>query len=333
MSTVLIVGSGRMAAIRANAIKTWDPGARMVFSTRDSDRAHQLARRFGGSSVQYAEIGTVACDAVMITSATAHHREDLLNAFPLGVPILMEKPVAHSAAASQELLGLAQQAGVPVVIGFQRRFDREFRELHDTVREGRIGKLYLMRSASMDHTPQTEEFIASSAGIFRDLFVHDFDLGMWITGQAFVSVYAAGACRVSDAFARHGDFDLATVVGTLENGVQVTMEGLRHSPYGSDVRWELYGSQDVVAAGLTRSIPVRSVAEPSMTCNNTANSFEDRFADAFIRETTSFMESCTKDLPFEGCSLREAVAASVVAEACELSVREGGPVPVATDFD
>lgn len=329
MSRVLICGTGRMAAIRSSALRQAYPDVSIVVTARHRERADRLATTLGGDAIDLKDVDSTEVDAVFVTSATAHHRDDLTRVLGLGVPILIEKPLAATAAESADLAERAEKLGVPVIVGFQRRFDVGFKGLRDAVTSGEAGRIYLMRAASMDHTPGTAEFIASSAGIFRDLMVHDIESAMWIAGQRFTEVFVTGSSRVSDAYARSGDWDVATIVGTMTDGLSVTMQGLRHNPLGQDVRWEIFGSELAAASGLGSRTPVISLDEPGSTCVNPPTTFEDRFAEAFRSETRSFMNSVLHEEEFLGCSAREAALVSAVAEACEESRRTGSAVKVA----
>lgn len=323
----LIIGSGRMAAVRARALH----GAsahELVFATRDRRRAVELARDFGGSDVALDRRAFAQIDAAFVTSATASHKADIQLALEAGVPILVEKPLAGNAEESAELADAAKSAGVTVIVGFQRRFDDGFKRLKLAVDRGDVGRLYLMRSASMDHTPATPEFIAKSGGIYRDLLVHDIETAMWLTGRPVVSVYSVGDCRILDSYAEHGDADVATVLATFDDGLTATMHGIRHDPIGHDVRWEVFGSKMAVAAGLARWTPLVAVDDPGATGVDSPSTFQARFAAAFRSETLSFAESISSGEPFLGCTAVEAAFVSAVAEACETSRRLGQSVTV-----
>ena len=323
----LIIGSGRMAAVRAGALQ----GAsqhELVFATRDRRRAVALARQFDGVDVELDRAALANVEAVFVTSATAFHRADLELALEAGVPVLIEKPLAASAEESAGLAAAAESAGVPVIVGFHRRFDDGIRRLKLAVDRGELGRLYLMRSASMDHTPATPEFIARSGGIYRDLLVHDIETAMWLTGRPVVTVHAVGDCRILDAYAEHGDADVATVIATFDDGLTATMHGIRHNPMGHDVRWEMFGSKRAVAAGLARWTPLVAVDDPGATGLDPPTTFQARFADAFRAETLSFAESVSSGTLFLGCTAVDAAYVSAVAEACETSRSLGRTVAV-----
>jgi myo-inositol 2-dehydrogenase/D-chiro-inositol 1-dehydrogenase len=143
------------------------------------------------------------------------------------------------------------------------------------------------------------------------MHVHDFDLARWISGHEVATVYAVGAVRGFERFARHGDVDTSAVVLTMDDGMPVTIDGSRHDPRGYDVRIELLGSDDAVAVG----------ADPL------PGSFAERFAAAFVAETDAFLRLVC-DGGASPCPPESALEALRVAVACDLSRAEGRPVSI-----
>src|SRR5438552_2388106 len=69
---------------------------------------------------------------------------------------------------------------------------------------------------------------ATAGGIFRDLNIHDFDAIRYVTGEEIVEVYADGAVRETDWFARHNDVDAAVAAIRLSGGGLGIVSGARH---------------------------------------------------------------------------------------------------------
>ena len=109
-------------------------------------------------------------------------------------PVLCEKPVALTVRDTQATVDLLREAGVPVQIGFQRRFDPALRAARDQAASGGLGTLASLRISAHDAQPPAEHFIPTSGGIFRDMHVHDFDLARWLTGREVATAFAAGPC-------------------------------------------------------------------------------------------------------------------------------------------
>src|SRR6266700_1336861 len=223
---------------------------------------------------------------------------------------------------------LVDGSGVPVQIGYPRRFDKGFLAARAAVESGELGWLHTVRSTTLDPAPPPAAYIARSGGIFRDCSVPDFDAIRWVTGQEVRHVYATGSNQGEDFFVEAGDVDTAAAVLTLSNGTLALVSNTRYNPRGYDVRLEVHGSRDSIAVGLDERLPLRSV-EPGVEFPHQQphSFFIDRFADAFRAELTAFTEvvAGTRTSP---CTVDDALEASWIAEAATLSRQVGRPVDV-----
>jgi myo-inositol 2-dehydrogenase / D-chiro-inositol 1-dehydrogenase len=264
-----------------------------------------------------------APDAVVISSATPDHAAHIALCAERGLRMLCEKPIAstlHETSAAIEL------AGPLLEVSFQRRFDPGFAEARRLVAEGALGTLYCLRLSSFDHEPSPEHFIPGSGGIFRDLLIHDFDLARWLTGLEVETVYATGAVRQWQRFARHGDVDTAAAVLTMTGGLPVLAVAARHDPRGYDIRAELLGSGDSIAVGLGARTPLRSVEEDAPDLRGDPyTGFLERFERAFDAELRAWLDF-VRGARENPCSGVEALHALRIAIACDRSRAEGRPV-------
>jgi myo-inositol 2-dehydrogenase/D-chiro-inositol 1-dehydrogenase len=159
--------------------------------------------------------------------------------------------------------------------------------------------------------------------------VHDFDAVRWVTGREIVEVYAAGGNRGESFIRDPGDADTVASVLTLDDGTLAVVSNSRHNGRGYDVRLDVHGSLDAVAAAFDETLSMRS-ADPDVTFPGGAPAtfFMDRMATAFRQE----LEACTHVVAAEltsPCTVADGLAASWIAEACTLSWRERRPVQVA----
>ena len=313
---VAVLGTGRMAVHRAALLRS---GAEVLLAGHDPRRTVAVAADCGVTPVTVAEALASSPDGVVVASSTEHHAEQLLAAAELGVPVLCEKPIALTVADTRAAVDALARSGAIVQVGFQRRFDPAFAaaRAHD------VGTPYSMRITARDATPAEEHYIPGSGGIFRDMHVHDFDLARWITGREVATVYATGAVRGFERFARHGDIDTSAISLLMDDGMPVLIDGSRHDPRGYDVRMELLGSEDAIVVGLDERTPLTRIgAAPP---DGTWGSFVERFADAFARETDAFVE-LVRDGGESACPPESALEALRVAVACDRSRAEGRAV-------
>jgi myo-inositol 2-dehydrogenase/D-chiro-inositol 1-dehydrogenase len=223
---------------------------------------------------------------------------------------------------------LQRCAGAPVQIGYNRRFDPAMVAARAAVLSGELGTLQTVRSTTMDPAPPPDDYLRGSGGIFRDCSVHDFDVIRFVTGREVVEVYATGSNRGAGVFAEIGDASTASAILTLDDGTLAVVSNTRYNGRGHDVRLELHGSRDSIAAGLADRLPLRSV-EPGATfpAGRPYDFFMDRFAVAYRRELAAFTELAA-GLRESPCTLADAVEAGWIAEACTLSFREHRRVPM-----
>ena len=324
---IAVFGAGRMGGIRVEDLVA-NPAVTEVFVTNRTDaRAAELAGQYSATSIPWSRRNEIVADGYVIATTTDQHVENLTDVIAHGKPILCEKPISMNLADDGRIITLANSAGVPIQMAFQRRFDAGIRELHAHIANGSLGTLYAVNMVSHDHTTPTPEFAASSGGIFRDLHVHDFDLVRWLTGSEVETAYATGAVRHVEFLVPLGDFDTTLIHLVTANGVQVSISGARHDAVGHDVRLEVFGSLDSVTAGVNRRTPVHPADGDLVFCDPAYTGFIDRFREAFRAETNAFVSLVAGEIenPAPPSSAREAMR---IAIACEESVRTGGPVRV-----
>src|SRR5262245_26133911 len=185
-----LIGAGRMGRIHAETLRRLKEVDSLFIADPDPTGAEQAGATAVGSP---AELFRAGLDAVVIAAPTSVHAELICAAAEAGVPVFCEKPVALDVAQARDVLARGRAAGVPLQIGFPRRFDPGFVAVRDAVRSGRLGWLHTLRACTSDPAPPHPDFLPTSGGIFRDCAVHDFDAIRWVTGREVLSVYATGA--------------------------------------------------------------------------------------------------------------------------------------------
>ncbi|MEV6957710.1 Gfo/Idh/MocA family oxidoreductase [Streptomyces sp. NPDC051207] len=325
-----ILGLGRIGVFHAETLSGLGAVTSLVVADPVADAAKSAAERFGAEVADSPEAVLAAgVDGLVVAAATDAHPALIRAGVAAGVPVFCEKPVARTMAEGVEVLKAVEGSGVPVQIGFNRRFDAGFMAAREAVRGGALGKLHTVRSTTLDPAPPPAAYVAASGGIFRDCSVHDFDMIRWVTGREVTEVYAVGGNRGADHIREAGDADTTGAVLTLDDGTIAVVSNSRHNGRGHDVRMELLGFADSVAVGLEDRLPLRSV-EPGATfpAGTPHDFFMDRFAAAYRAELAAFTEVVAGSRP-SPCTVADALEAGWIAEACTLSLREHRPVTVA----
>ncbi|MEU5365458.1 Gfo/Idh/MocA family oxidoreductase [Streptomyces sp. NPDC005925] len=325
-----ILGLGRIGVFHAETLSGLDAVTSLVVADPVTDAAKSAAERFGADVADSPEaVLASGVDGLVVAAATDAHPALIRAGVEAGVPVFCEKPVARTIVEGVEVLRAVEGSGVPVQIGFNRRFDAGYVAARDAVRGGELGRLHTVRCTTLDPAPPPAAYVAASGGIFRDCSVHDFDIIRWVTGREVTEVYAVGGNRGAAYIREAGDADTTGAVLTLDDGTIAVVSNSRHNARGHDVRMELLGFADSVAVGLDEKLPLRSV-EPGVTFPTGVphDFFMDRFAPAYRAELTAFTEVVAGTRP-SPCTVADALEAGWIAEACTLSLREHRPVTVA----
>ena len=265
-------------------------------------------------------------DAVAICSSTHTHIDLLVAAAEAGKAAFVEKPLALNLADVDRGIAAAEAAGIPVQVGFNRRFDPSHRYVRDRVATGEIGDVHLVRVSSRDPEPPPLMYLDESGGIFCDMTIHDFDMIRFITGSEVTEVYATGAVLVDEDIGEVGDLDTAVIVCRHENGAISTIDNSRQAVYGYDQRVEAFGSagmaaseNPLVASAITRTAD--GSHGPTLPYF-----FLERYIPSYLAEWEAFtamMEGAPSPV-----SLADGRAPLVIGLAAWRSVREHRPVQI-----
>ena len=137
----------------------------LPWPTRSRKRPRTLAAKYGAEvrSIEAIEAAE-DIDAVLICTPTDTHA-DLIQRFArAGKGIFCEKPVDLSLSRVQETLKVVEETGAELMVGFNRRFDPDFRALKDAIDGGRIGKVEMVSITSRDPGAPPYAYIARSGG-------------------------------------------------------------------------------------------------------------------------------------------------------------------------
>ena len=323
-----LIGTGRIGAFHARSLTASRLVDRLTVTDIDANRAAKVSAELGAARVETPKaLLEGGIDALVIAAATPAHADLLHQAADASIPTFCEKPIALDLASTDAVIEHVRASGTFVQLGFQRRFDPGYRSARDAVRSGAVGDVHLVRLATHDPAPPPEAYVAESGGIWRDLAIHDFDIGCWVVGKPVVEVYADG--EANDAlFARHQDVDAACAVLRFDGGALGVTTAARNDPRGYDVRMEIFGLRDTVTVGVDRRTPLRSL-EPGIAApaERGYKDFLDRFQVAYRAELDAFL-AAVKDGSESPCTVEEARHALVVALAADRSRRERRPVRI-----
>jgi myo-inositol 2-dehydrogenase / D-chiro-inositol 1-dehydrogenase len=321
-----VAGVGRIGSMHATNLAALDEIDQLLLFDPAPGRAEATATDLGPPAAAVTTVDQLlAADGVLIATPTGTHPELVRAALAAGTPVLCEKPLASDLSTMSALVDEIESSGVPVLVGFQRRFDPDTAEVHRRLRDGSAGSVYLVRAVCNDHLPPPREFVATSGGLFRDCLIHDLDAVPWLLGEPVTEVYASGSVLVDEAFREVGDVDNAVVSLRFAGGAHALLSAARHDPVGYDCRLEVFASRDTLSVGLDERTPLNTVAGTGP--QRPWTSFTERYHDAYLRETRVFLDVIAGRAE-NPSPPREALVSLRLAEACEESLRVGKPVEV-----
>ncbi|MFB4309056.1 Gfo/Idh/MocA family oxidoreductase [Actinomadura sp. GTD37] len=320
-----LAGAGRIGARHAAALTALPEVDALVIADADAARARDLAARLPSGARALGAVGDLfaaGLDGLVVAAATDAHAALVDRAVTARIPVFCEKPLASDIDGTFQVVRAAAAAGVPVQVGFQRRFDAGNAAAREALASGRLGWLHTVRSCSFDPSPPPAGYVPSSGGLFRDCVIHDLDLIRFVTGREVVRVMAAGANRGEDFFRECGDVDTGSAMLVLDDGTLGSVSATRYNAAGYDARLELFGSKDSVVTGMDDRTPATPLPERGVEPVPAYSGFMDRFSDAYDAELQAFVDVAAGRRA-NPCPPEDALEACYLAEACELSMREG----------
>lgn len=266
-------------------------------------------------------------DAIFICSLTDSHVPLIKAAAAAGKHIFCEKPVSMDIFQTKEAIEAVERAGVKLQVGFNRRFDHNFKRVRDWVQEGKLGEPHIVKITSRDPNPPQAEYIQKSGGLFMDMAIHDFDMARFVCGSDVVEVYSRGFVLVDPIFAAYGDVDTAITTLTFENGAIGVIDNSRQAVYGYDQRIEVFGSKGSVSANNDFPNTVEMSTAEGIYRDKPLHFFLERYNDAYIEETKMFIDSLQSGAPV-AVDGNDAFQAELIARAAKLSNQTGKPVKI-----
>ncbi|MFN4155629.1 MAG: Gfo/Idh/MocA family protein [Paracoccaceae bacterium] len=188
-----LIGRKHIAALEKSSV------ARLAAIVDPSPGVADLARALGVPHLgTLADLGGV--DGVILATPTALHLPQALDCVARGWPVLVEKPVAVTAADGLTLARAADAAGVPVLVGHHRRHNPRIAAAHEVLQAGRLGRVISVQASVLLCKP--DEYFAPDwrrapgAGPLRTNLIHEIDTLRHLLGEVLaVQAVTSNAVR------------------------------------------------------------------------------------------------------------------------------------------
>lgn len=324
-----LIGAGRIGRVHAEHLAYRIPEARIkAVADINLDAAKKLANDFQIPAI-FEDHRHIMEDkdieAIVICSSTDTHAQMIEEAAAVGKHIFCEKPIDHNLVKIDHVLEAVKKAGIKLQVGFNRRFDPNFRRVHEVVASGEIGAPQILRITSRDPSPPPIAYVKVSGGMFLDMTIHDFDMARYQIGSEVTEVYVAAGVMVDPEIGKAGDVDTAVITLRFENGVIGTIDNSRRAVYGYDQRLEVFCSKGCITAD--NNFPNTTFISDAQRVHRDLplNFFMQRYIESYIAEMKEFIECILQDKtpPVTGIDGRIPV---VMGYAAKKSFLENRPV-------
>jgi len=321
---ICLFGAGRIGRIHAANLAA-HPGVRLATVVDvDQAAARKLADQHGAAVQSAAQaLGDESLDAVLIATSTDTHYELIAACAARGLPMLCEKPLDLDLARARDSVATAAAAGVPLYVGFNRRFDPSFRRIREEARSGSLGAIEVISITSRDPQPPPIEYVRRSGGLFRDMMIHDLDMAAWLLGEMPDSVFASGACLADPAIGKAGDIDTATVVLRTAGGTQCQITNSRRCSYGYDQRLEVFCAAGMLRADNQTTTRVARATKEGFLSEPALPFFLERYEQAYRLQIEAFVTTLGGGAADGLASGAEALYSLALAQAAERSLASG----------
>ncbi len=326
---VAFVGLGRMGETHLRNVA----GLSHVKVVAVADTNLEMAQRgkvLSGAEVAYTEVEKAIAhpgvDAVVIVTPTDTHARLIELAVLAGKAVFSEKPIALDLAETKRVVSLVRKQGVPVQLGFMRRFDPGYARAKEKINAGELGRIELFRALSRDTYPPKLEFLVKSGGIFLDMAIHDLDLARYLVGEVD-EVHSWGTVLFDKKFSEANDIDTAVAMLRFANGALGVIETSRHSNWGYDIRTEVAGAVGKVVIEASQKTPLLFAKDFGSRFDHFEN-FPDRFEAAYRVEMESFFSALIEGRPVAP-GPEDALETLRLGLAAAKSWRESRPVKIA----
>ncbi|MGB0582992.1 MAG: Gfo/Idh/MocA family protein, partial [Limisphaerales bacterium] len=187
-------------------------------------------------------------DGAFVALSNNEGPEAAIKLAAAGKHVMVEKPLAGSAAAALPLVEAAANSGVAFQSGYMWRYDEAANRLRDMLADGRFGKLISLEMTFVTSDVKRRDpghYLfdreTSKAGFFNWLACHQLDLLLYVTGQQVTGVTArTGVFGATDVEVEDGGVAMLDLSG---GGIATFIGGYWLPRWAGEAHWTLRGSE------------------------------------------------------------------------------------------
>ena len=209
-----VVGVGYLGSIHARIYERMENVRLVGVMDSDVETGRRVAKECGCSVIRSLEEMMDNVEAVSVVVPTPKHREITEPFLKKRIPVLLEKPVAHTLSDAQAIVELASRKGTLLQIGHLERFNAGVVRLAAELDRPRFIEVHRLG-----------EFVAraTDVDVVTDLMIHDIDIVLSLVPSELRYISAVGAKIITD------HVDIANARLEFENGAIVNVTASRVS--------------------------------------------------------------------------------------------------------
>ncbi len=234
-----VIGLGRMGSLHCRVISEMSEAELACVVDTDATAADAAAKKYGVPTVS-ADDAVEIVDAAVIATPTSAHAEAARPFIAAGKAVLIEKPIADSVAAAEELITLARKTGSSVQVGHTERFNPAV----EAIRRFDITPKFIEA-----HRISPFTFRSADIGVVLDMMIHDIDLVLMLAGDEPEQVEAVGVNVLGAAE------DIANARLTFSNGCVANLTASRLA-IKSERKMRIFSEQAYLSVDYGRKVGI-----------------------------------------------------------------------------
>lgn len=255
---VVLLGTGFIADIHMESYERFVPDAEIVaVYGRNLERAKAFAQKHHIKN-WYDSVDEIieksGCEVVDICLPNYLHAQTTLAAAKAKKHIIIEKPLAVTLEEADAMIAACEANGVKLMYAEELCFAPKYERVRSLVKEGAVGKVYMLKQAEKHSGPHTDWFYdinCAGGGVLMDMGCHAFGWFFWMLNNEKVKSVSATMSTVLHTSRTKGE-DNSIVIVEFENGATAVAENSWAKHGGMDDHCEVYGTEGVVYADLFR---------------------------------------------------------------------------------
>ncbi|HZG78089.1 MAG TPA: Gfo/Idh/MocA family oxidoreductase [Paenibacillus sp.] len=245
-----LIGCGSVADFHTEAIRHIEDASLVAVSSRNESRAREVAAREGCDwTTDYKELlKRPDVDIVCVTTSSGSHAAIGLDVLNAGKHLVVEKPIAMTAADAQALVDAAERRGLTLSVISQRRFEANNQAIKRVLDAGGLGRLLLAemtlpyyRSQAYYDSADWRGTVLEDGGVLMNQGIHGLDLLLWFAGDVR-AVFGKTATQTHRMEAE----DLGLAIVTFDNGAFGTIMASTSIQPGFAATIALYGEKGTI---------------------------------------------------------------------------------------